>query len=404
MEPADVPLSQSEQGELRHDLRTPFNHILGYTEMLIESGEEEGFGSLVPQLQQLHAHAKELLAALNASLAPDRALRPADLQALGQTMRERLAPLSAEVKMLLEQARQTGPAAVADLERIRHSTGTLAALARTRFLADPTATPPAVEAPAPPTEITSQDPAAGRSHSWPAHGLVLVVDDNETNRDLLCRRLDREGFAAMAAVDGGEALSMLRAGHYDLVLLDLVMPDVDGFEVLRVIKSTPALRDIPVVMISALDEMQSVVRCIEMGAEDYLPKPFDPVLLRARVSACLEKKRLRDRELEYLRGVAVLEESASAVETGRFDAGRLETVAARPDELGRLARVFQHMASEVQAREQRLKQEVAQLRIEIDMVRLSKQVEEVTAAPVFDSLIGARERLKQKKRAEGEKK
>ena len=227
---------------------------------------------------------------------------------------------------------------------------------------------------------------------------ILIVDDNETNRDLLCRRLDREGLTATPARDGREAIALLENGGFDLVLLDILMPEVDGYEVLRVIKSTAELRDIPVVMISALDELQSVVRCIQMGAEDYLPKPFDPVLLQARVGACLEKKRLRDRELDYLRGVAVLEESASAVEAGRFDAAKLDAVAGRDDELGRLARVFQHMATEVQARERRLKEQVAQLKIEIDMVKLTQQVQEVTDAPVFDSLKGARERLKQKGR------
>jgi two-component system, cell cycle response regulator len=181
------------------------------------------------------------------------------------------------------------------------------------------------------------------------------------------------------------------------------MPGRDGYEVLRAVKADPKLRDIPVVMISAVDELESVARCIELGAEDFLPKPFDPVLLRARVGASLEKKRLRDRELEYLSGVAALEQAASAVEAGSFAAAALDGVAARPDELGRLARVFQRMATEVQAREKRLKDQVAQLRIEIDMVKLTKQVEEVTQAPVFDSLLGARERLKRRQAGGAEK-
>jgi DNA-binding response OmpR family regulator len=139
-------------------------------------------------------------------------------------------------------------------------------------------------------------------------------------------------------------------------------------------------------MISALDELDSIVRCIEMGAEDYLPKPFDPVLLRARIGACLEKKRLRDAEVEYLRNVDRVTAAAAAVETGEFDPGTLEQVAERPDELGQLARVFRRMAREVRAREQRLKQEVRQLRIEIDETRTARQVAEITETDYFRDL------------------
>lgn len=124
---------------------------------------------------------------------------------------------------------------------------------------------------------------------------LLVVDDNEDNRYTLTRRLAREGYANLTtAADGGEALERLAGSPVDLVLLDIMMPGVNGYEVLERMKADAALRDVGVIMISALDEMDSVVRCIELGAEDYLTKPFNPTLLRARVGASLEKKRLRD--------------------------------------------------------------------------------------------------------------
>jgi DNA-binding response OmpR family regulator len=179
---------------------------------------------------------------------------------------------------------------------------------------------------------------------------------------------------------------MLEAGSFDLVLLDILMPEMDGFEVLRRIKADPQRRHVPVIMISALDEIESVVRCIEMGAEDYLPKPFDPVILRARVDTCLEKKRLRDLELEYLRNVATLTTAAAAVEKGEFDPENLSAVAERTDELGQLARVFQQMAREVRAREQRLQQQVQQLRIEIDQTRKAHQVAEITENDWFRTM------------------
>ena len=130
---------------------------------------------------------------------------------------------------------------------------------------------------------------------------ILVVDDNTDNRFTLFRRLNRQGYGdVVTAEHGRKALELLEAHSFDLVLLDIMMPEMNGYEVLEAIKSSERLRDIPVVMISAVDEIASVVRCIELGAEDYLPKPFNPTLLRARVGACLEKKRLRDQEAAYL--------------------------------------------------------------------------------------------------------
>ena len=157
-------------------------------------------------------------------------------------------------------------------------------------------------------------------------------------------------------------------------------------KVLAHLKSDPARRDLPVIVISALDEMESVIRCIGMGAEDFLPKPFDPLLLRARLGACLEKKRLRDQEVEYLQQVAHVTAAAAAVEAGQFKADSLDIVAARPDALGQLGRVFQRMAREVYAREQSLKQQVQELRIQIDEVKKAREVAEITESDYFRTL------------------
>ena len=128
---------------------------------------------------------------------------------------------------------------------------------------------------------------------------ILVVDDNDMNRDMLIRRMRPMGYSVEVACDGGEALEILRHQAFDLVLLDIMMPVKDGFEVLKEMKADQALKHIPVIMITALDDAASAARCIDMGAEDYLTKPFDPTLLKARVSACLERKRLHDQELSY---------------------------------------------------------------------------------------------------------
>ena len=132
-------------------------------------------------------------------------------------------------------------------------------------------------------------------------GSILVVDDNEINRDLLSRYLERQGHTVRVADNGRQALEMIATGAFDLVLLDIMMPELNGYQVLQHLKQSETWRDLPVIMISALDEIDSAVRCIELGAEDYLRKPFNPVLLRARVQACLEKKRLRDLKVEQQR-------------------------------------------------------------------------------------------------------
>ncbi len=133
---------------------------------------------------------------------------------------------------------------------------------------------------------------------------ILVVDDIEDNRDLLTRRLNREGYRKIAtAADGEEALALIAETAFDLVLLDVMMPKCDGYQVLERLKAGGQLHELPVIVISALNEMDSVVRCIQLGAVDYLPKPFNPTLLRARVNATLEQKALRDAVRAHLRRI-----------------------------------------------------------------------------------------------------
>ena len=127
-------------------------------------------------------------------------------------------------------------------------------------------------------------------------GRLLVVDDNEMNRDLLSRRLRQQGHTVSVAENGRQALEKIAAEELDLVMLDIMMPELDGYQVLEKLRADGTLERLPVIMISAVTEIESVVRCIEMGATDYLPKPFNTVLLKARVGATLEKKRLRDKE------------------------------------------------------------------------------------------------------------
>lgn len=216
-----------DPAQLRHDLRTPLNHIIGYSELLGEELEERGVEGLDQDLQRIRSAALSL--------------------------RDLIAQEISGADFMLPEVAET---------------------------------------------IESPDPAK------PAlTGRLLIVDDDETNRDMLARYLVRQGHSVRAVAGGEQALELLAGGGIDVVLLDMVMPGMDGLTTLREMKSSPILCHLPVVMISALDEIGSVARCIQAGAEDYLPKPFNPTILRARIGACLEKKRLRDSEQEYLRTI-----------------------------------------------------------------------------------------------------
>jgi adenylate cyclase len=145
---------------------------------------------------------------------------------------------------------------------------------------------------------------------------LLIVDDNKFNRLLLCRNVELQGHRASTAENGRIALEMLRTQSFDLLLLDIEMPVMDGFAVLEHLKADTALRDIPVIVTSSLEGLDNIVRCIGLGAEDYLPKPLNAILLKARIGASLEKKRLRDEQRELVRRFATSEVAQDLQKSG----------------------------------------------------------------------------------------
>jgi len=229
------------QRRLRHDLRSPLNVIKGYSELLIEDIDADNNRPLREDLTKLRDSSDQLLAQIDAIVTLTRS---------DQVPQE-------------GRAQQVG--CVEDVLR--------------------TVQPLQMGSASPETVVSSR---------------VLVVDDNAANRDVLARRLTREGHQVVTTANGASALELVATREFDLVLLDLIMPEMNGFDVLRRLKATEHTSHVPVIVISALDELDSVVRCIESGAEDYLTKPFNPVLLRARINASLEKKRLRDRERKFI--------------------------------------------------------------------------------------------------------
>ena len=287
-------MTPEEARELRHELRTPVNHLIGYAELLLE--EDDVSIADMGALDAVRARGRAVLDLLPALLAdgpPGRGedgVNAVDVSAVAASLTS-LTELVAQLQALTAGLASSAlpPDDVARLSVAAARLGILAA----RLTDGPL--------------LVERDSATAAAAPRPGRlQTVLVVDDDEANRNVLGRRLMKLGYGIIEAGDGVEALERLTdpdAG-IDLVLLDVMMPRLNGFEVLERHRADPAIRHIPVIMISALDDMASVVRCIEAGAEDYLPKPFDPVLLKARVAACMEKKRLRDAERDLLAQVA----------------------------------------------------------------------------------------------------
>ncbi len=346
-------LSPQALSELRHELRTPINQIVGYCEMLLEDSDAAEHAPRRTALADALAAVRAALAEIDRALPAGRSdVRPADADTLHSTLRSPREQILKATEALLADPDH---AFVNDVRKIRSAAERLG-------VAPASKTTPPRGTSTPHTLHPTPSPAEPSS---PTQATILVVDDIDDNRDVLRRRLERQGHAVECAASGADALQMVAARAFDLVLLDVMMPGMDGYAVLERLKASAETRDIPVIMISALDDIASVVRCIERGAEDYLPKPFDPVLLKARIGASLEKKRLRDREKEYLKDVERVIGAARAVESGEYQAGALADLAARADEVGRLARVFDGMAAGVRAREARLKHQLDDLKQEI---------------------------------------
>ena len=298
----------------KHDLRTPLNHIIGYSEMLLEEAADLPRPEFVADLERIHFAGRSLLNVINDLFDPVKsAAYRADPQLIHHEVRTPLNQIIGYAEMLQEEARGEGAEAfIADIgkildaarELLRQVVENFSALGQDPGLLEAKAAGSA-------TGIFRRETGAGddanpanyRSAPGKKSGAILVADDNEGNRTMLARRLARLGYTVTLAENGRIALETLLAGRFDLLLLDIQMPELNGYEVLERMKADLTLRDIPVVVLSASDENERVARCVEMGAEDYLPKPFDPVLLQARIGACLEKKQLRDREVSYLRQI-----------------------------------------------------------------------------------------------------
>jgi adenylate cyclase len=300
---------------LRQELLSPVNALLGYAEIMHEEASRKSRSDLLPDMNRILGAARDLAGKVDRLVDAGCARSPAgsSIAAREQELRHELrTPLNAIKgygEMLCEDVADVPNDPLrADLDRLLAAASSLllrldrivrfsADVQETRLISDQTAAVIVGDL------MRSLGPIRHEPEAASETGSILVVDDIETNRDLLSRRLARDGHRVVSVAGGRQALQALADDEFDLVLLDLMMPDINGFDVLVRMKADERLRRIPVIMITALAETESAVRCIEAGAEDYLPKPFDPTLLRARINACLHKKHWRDREQRYLRRI-----------------------------------------------------------------------------------------------------
>jgi class 3 adenylate cyclase len=299
---------------MRHELLAPVTALVGYSELLIEKARGLELEDIGADLQRILISAQELLELIDRLLGVDGAaghpsgLDFSELQAkLRHDLRNPLNAIKGYAELLLEELDDVGAAATRpDLEALLSEADSL--LSRVDVIIDFSSSRDAALGDQERGAVTSMianlvrtvRPIEKVSTGPSETARILVVDDNASNRDLLFRRLSHDGHHVARADSGRRALEVLKVEAFDLILLDLLMPDLNGFEVLERLKADERWHDIPVIMISGLQETDSVIRCIEAGAEDYLAKPFNPVLLRARISACLERKRWRDRERRYV--------------------------------------------------------------------------------------------------------
>jgi serine/threonine protein kinase/AmiR/NasT family two-component response regulator len=294
---------------IRHELRTPMNAIIGYSEMLLDDATDLELHRLVPDLQQMLAAAKQLLKLINDILAPAKLeVRKADLQidSLGGEICNQLqgpadAVLAYAERLMSAAEEQAQPQMLADLNNIRIAARKLLAfIADVTYLATP-AEPPAAPAPAAPAaaspviSATKVEPAGKPLAPFQKAelGSILVVDDNEMNRDILSRCLVRQGHIVATAASGRDALMALNQHHFDLVLLDIMMPEMSGYEVLQHLQADASLRAIPVIFVSAMDATADKVKAFKSGGVDYVTKPFQAEEVAARVENQLKIARLQ---------------------------------------------------------------------------------------------------------------
>lgn len=291
-------MSADEQSRFRHEARTFLNHIIGYAELLAAQAD----GVEIPELKSILFQLQAASTALRQPVQDYLLVVSTDIQTEDDS---RQAALKEEVYSSIydlvshtQQGRRLALSGanrdiLADIHKIHEAANSLVDLFED-YLGKEAHLAEAQASLAPPRASFVDSVRAKRS------GRILIVDDNEFNRDLLARHLERQGHIVCLAADGHDAFSMLRKAPFDIILLDVMMPGMNGFQFLEAIKADEHLRETFVIIISALEEPGSIAHCLKMGAEDYFLRQFDPSILRARIDSLLEKKEFKQQKDQIL--------------------------------------------------------------------------------------------------------
>jgi len=311
---------QNKLADLRHDLKTPIGHILGYSEMLQEELEDQPWEEFQVDLISVHNSGDKLLALIEDNLAASKtSVHAIDIPTVQFQLRMQLNHITGYCELLQDLAEdEQRTEFIGDLKNIISASAVFADIVEKKLSInhleieqgnDETETAIKKSEAAQETTAVAQSKTNRvveqsidniQSNVLGEGGVILVVDDNPTNLDLLSRRLKRQGYHPITVDSGKKALDYLENNSIDLVLLDLVMPEMSGTDVLTVIRQSPKLRNLPVIILSAHDDMDIIVKCVLLGADDYLFKPYNPILLKARLAATLEKYRLRQNQVPRL--------------------------------------------------------------------------------------------------------
>ena len=309
MDNIDLKTKKAYLSRIRHDLRTPINAILGYSELILEDCEELKLNDFSSDLTKINSCGREILEIINNILDHDK-IEKIDLnlnpnkyaEEIKFKLRGPITTILGYTEILIEQSEEEHLDFLEDLQKIKISSNSLLEklnklikasnlnekslkldaipIEEKRLIEDAVLTADLMN-----DNIIAQKIPKGR---------ILIVDDSPVNLDLFSKQVSHFGHEVEVAEDGYTALKKIKNNSYDLILLDLIMPRMNGFQVLDKIKSNKTTKNIPIIIISALDNIDNVVNCIQLGADDFIPKPFNKILLKTRISHILEKKYLWD--------------------------------------------------------------------------------------------------------------
>ncbi len=311
-------------GKSRHNLKNPINGILGYSEMLIEDCEDYNLESIIPDLEKIYNSGKSILQTIEENFHDSKLneIEKPISEIAKETQILIRTPLNTIIgysELISEDSRIIKiQNFISDLEKIIMSSKALENEINTiiNFNSNNKNISEEKESELDMVKdvLKSIKPIDKELNNRTVVGKILAVDDNINNTDLLQKRLIKIGHRVDIANNGKDALNKLSNDFsYDIILLDIVMPLLNGFEVLKVLKNDKRFYSIPVIMISSMDDTDSIYRCIELGADDYITKPFEKSILDARIISCIEKKQLRDKEKALLKELAEEKEKSDSL-------------------------------------------------------------------------------------------